>query len=85
MGAASDAPRPGFDYWVSLRGQGSYFPTDGLSSPQQTAAGQKQMFNVNGKHIEQTGCITDELTDYALDWLERGRDASKPFFPLSVA
>ena len=79
MGAASDAPRPGFDYWVSFRGQGSYFPTDGLS-PQQIAAGQKQILNVNGKQVEQKGYITDELTDYALDWLERGRDASKPFF-----
>lgn len=79
MGQATDAPRPGFDHWVSFRGQGSYFPTDGLS-PQQLAAGQKQTLNVNGKQVEQKGYITDELTDYALDWLERGRDASKPFF-----
>jgi arylsulfatase A-like enzyme len=79
MGQASDAPRPGFDYWVSFLGQGNYFPTDGLS-PQQLAAGQRQMFNVNGRPAEQKGYITDELTDYALEWLERGRDTSKPFF-----
>lgn len=79
MGAATDAPRPGFDYWVSFRGQGNYFPTDGLS-PQQVAAGQKQKFNVNGQQVEQKDYITDELTDYALDWLEHGRDSSKPFF-----
>jgi arylsulfatase A-like enzyme len=79
MGQANDAPRPGFDHWVSFRGQGSYFPTDGLS-PQQLAAGQKQMLNVDGKRVEQKGYITDELTDYALNWLERGRDPSKPFF-----
>lgn len=79
MGAATDAPRPGFDYWVSFRGQGAYFPTDALS-PQQVAAGQKQKFNVNGQQVEQKGYITDELTDYALDWLEHGRDSSKPFF-----
>jgi arylsulfatase A-like enzyme len=79
MGQATDAPRPGFDHWVSFRGQGSYFPTDGLS-PQQLAAGQKQTLNVNGQPVEQKGYITDELTDYALDWLERGRDESKPFF-----
>jgi len=79
MGDATDAPRPGFDYWVSFRGQGNYFPTDGLT-PEQLAAGRKQMLNVNGKEVAQQGYITDELTDYAMQWLERGRDPSKPFF-----
>jgi arylsulfatase A-like enzyme len=79
MGQASDTPRTGFDRWVSFRGQGNYFPTDGLS-PSQLAAGQRQMLNVDGRSVEQKGYITDELTDYALDWLERGRDTSKPFF-----
>jgi arylsulfatase A-like enzyme len=79
MGSATDAPRPGFDYWVSFRGQGSYFPTDGLS-PQQVAAGQTQKFNVNGQEVPQKGYITDELSDYAMQWLEHGRDISKPFF-----
>jgi arylsulfatase A-like enzyme len=68
MGQASDTPRPGFDHWVSFRGQGNYFPVAG------------QPINVNGKAVEQKGYITDELTDYAMDWLERGRDKSKPFF-----
>jgi arylsulfatase A-like enzyme len=68
MGQASDAPRPGFDYWVSFRGQGNYFPVPG------------QLLNVNGKPVEQKGYITDELTDYALNWLEHGRDSHKPFF-----
>jgi len=79
MGQSSDAPRPGFDHWVSFRGQGNYFPTDGLS-PAQLQAGQRQMLNVDGREVQQKGYITDELTGYALDWLERGRDASKPFF-----
>jgi arylsulfatase A-like enzyme len=79
MGDATDAPRPGFDHWVSFRGQGSYFPTDGLT-PQQIAAGQKHMLNVDGRPVEQKGYITDELTDYAMQWLERGRDRDKPFF-----
>ncbi len=26
MGAANDEPRPGFDYWVSFKGQGHYYP-----------------------------------------------------------
>jgi len=68
MGQAADAPRPGFDHWVSFRGQGNYFPVAG------------QGLNVNGQPVEQKGYITDELADFALDWLERGRDKSKPFF-----
>ncbi|MCC7342332.1 MAG: sulfatase [Bryobacterales bacterium] len=56
MGNQGDAPQPGFDHWVSFRGQGSYLPNaNGL--------------NVDGKAVPQKGYITDELTDYALDWL----------------
>ena len=66
MGGDDGGPQPGFDHWVSFRGQGSYLPSpDGL--------------NVNGKPVPQKGYITDELTDYALDWLRR-RDRSRPFF-----
>lgn len=56
MGNGGDEPQPGFDKWVSFRGQGSYLPTP---------AG----LNVDGKHVPQKGYITDELTDYALDWM----------------
>ena len=66
MGGASDDPRPGFDRWVSFRGQGSYLPT---------AAG----LNVDGVRVPQKRYITDELTDYAVDWLE-GRSGDRPFF-----
>lgn len=79
MGSASDGPRPGFDHWVSFKGQGTYFPTDGLT-PQEVAAGRTQTLNVDGKVTPQRGYITDELTDYQLDWLEHGRDKSRPFF-----
>jgi len=79
MGDATDAPRPGFDHWVSFRGQGNYFPTDGLTR-EQIADGRKHMFNVDGRSMEQQGYITDELTDYAMQWLEHGRDEAKPFF-----
>ncbi len=68
MGGESDAPRPGFDHWVSFRGQGNYLPPN----PDYT-------LNVDGKRVKQRGYITDELTDYAVEWLER-QDASKPFF-----
>jgi N-acetylglucosamine-6-sulfatase len=53
MGGESDAPQPGFDKWISFRGQGTYLPSpNGL--------------NVDGKKVPQKGYITDELTDYAL-------------------
>jgi arylsulfatase A-like enzyme len=79
MGDDTDAPRPGFDRWVSFKGQGTYFPTD-LLSPQQLASGERQTLNVDGQVIKRSGYITDELTDYAMDWLEKGRDPLKPFF-----
>jgi N-acetylglucosamine-6-sulfatase len=71
MGGDISEPRPEFDYWVSFPGQGSYYPT--------TAFGSKSMLNVNGETVPQRGYITDELTDYALEFL-RGRDKNKPFF-----
>lgn len=79
MGQASDGPRPGFDHWVSFRGQGTYFPTDGLT-PQEVASGKRQTLNVDGQAVAQTSYITDELTDYELKWLDEGRDKTKPFF-----
>lgn len=69
MGAAADSPRPGFDHWVSFRGQGHYLPP----SPDYT-------LNVNGKRVKQKGYITDELTDYAVEWLAQREPAEKPFF-----
>ena len=66
MGAESDAPQPGFDRWVSFRGQGTYLPS-------------KNGLNVDGRPVPQRGYITDELTDYAMDWL-KGRNNDRPFF-----
>lgn len=60
------SPQRGFDHWVSFPEQGSYLPS---------AAG----LNVNGLHVPQRGYITDELTEYALRWLEQ-RDDDRPFF-----
>ena len=65
MGGESDDPQPGFDHWVSFRGQGTYLPS-------------KNGLNINGKRVPQKGYITDELTDYALEWLG-GRDGKTPF------
>ena len=65
MGHEIDDPRPGFDHWVSFRGQGQYFdPT----------------LNINGRREVFSGYTTNLLTDHALTWLQKERDASKPFF-----
>ncbi|MDX2268470.1 MAG: sulfatase [Bryobacter sp.] len=66
MGGESDDPQPGFDRWVSFRGQGTYNPS-------------RNGLNIDGQRVPQKGYITDELTDYALDFLNR-RDANRPFF-----
>lgn len=65
MGGEFDDPQRGFDHWVSFKGQGTYLPS-------------KNGFNVDGKKVPQKGYITDELTDYALDWLKT-RKGDKPF------
>ena len=78
MGDDTDAPRQGFDKWVSFRGQGAYYPTTGVNLSA-AAAGRVNMLNVDGREVPQKGYITDELTDYAMNWLEKERDPNKPF------
>ena len=68
MGHEDDAPQPGFDRWVSFRGQGHYY-----------APGPQYRLNVDGQHVPLRGYITDELTDYALDWLGQQTE-ERPFF-----
>jgi arylsulfatase A-like enzyme len=53
-----DSPRPGFDRWVSFRGQGVY------NDPP---------LNVDGRRIQATGYITDILTDYSVEFLKKQR------------
>jgi N-acetylglucosamine-6-sulfatase len=81
FGGERDDRRPGFDHWVGFKGQGVYWPhatglkVKGRYVPQATNSG----FNINGKRAPQKGYITDELTDYAIDWLD-DQTAEKPFF-----
>jgi N-acetylglucosamine-6-sulfatase len=57
MGEENDAPRPGFDYFVTHKGQGRYFDTE---------------FNLNGERREVIeGYYTTVVTDLALDWLQQ--------------
>ena len=69
MGGGSDEQRPGFDRWVSFRGQGRYYPPGGGD----------WTLNVDGERVPQQGYITDELTDYAVEWLDT-LDPDESFF-----
>ncbi len=60
MGEDNDEKRPGFDYWISHKGQGQYWDTT---------------FNVDGDRREVKGYYTNVVTDFAVDWLEREHDA----------
>ncbi|MGA1617579.1 MAG: sulfatase [Pirellulales bacterium] len=63
MGEGNDSPRPGFDWFVSHKGQGKYFDTE---------------WNVNGQRRETpAGYYTTVVTDYCLDWL--GQQQDKPW------
>ncbi len=66
MGGASDEPQPGFDRWVSFRGQGTYLPGD-------------LRLNIDGQPQPQRGYITDELTDFCTQWIER-LPTGQPYF-----
>lgn len=78
MGGDIDDPQRGFDHWVAFKGQGTYWP-DGHGTTREVPQTTYDGFNVNGKRVPQKGYITDELTDYAIDWLKQ-RDSKKPFF-----
>lgn len=81
----TEEPQRGFDYWVSFKGQGIYWPHDSGLKVQGRFVPQayKTHWNVNGETVPQTGYITDELTDYAIQWLENHLDDkpdAEPFF-----
>jgi len=56
MGEGDDSRRPGFDTWISHKGQGEYFDTE---------------FNVGGTRKVLKGYYTHVVTDEALKWLRR--------------
>lgn len=63
MGEKNDNPRPGFDYFVTHRGQGNYFDNE---------------FNFHGMERKTVkGYYTTVVTDMAIDWMKKKRD--KPF------
>ena len=54
-----DKPRPGFDRWVSFKGQGTYLDAE---------------LNEDGKSVNSSGYITDVLDGYAVDFIRRHHD-----------
>jgi len=57
MGEDNDDPRPGFDWFVSHKGQGKYFDTE---------------WNFDGERREVVpGYYTTLVTDFSLDWLKK--------------
>jgi len=59
MGEDNDEKRPGFDYWVSHKGQGKYFDTE---------------FNVDGDRKVIPGYYTHIVTQLASDWIKKPRE-----------
>jgi len=55
-------PRKGFDRWIAFSGQGKY---------------NGNTLNIDGELVENPGYITDELTDYALEFIKENAD--QPF------
>jgi len=65
MGGDNDMPRPGFDHWVSFKGQGPYNdPT----------------LNVDGERIDREGYTTDLLTEYATAYITEKAESDTPYF-----
>jgi len=58
-------PSHGFDYYNILPGQGQYYNPDFINNKNDT--------------VRYTGYITDLITKFSVDWLNK-RDNSKPFF-----
>ena len=59
MGQDSDEKRPGFDYWVTHKGQGKYYDTE---------------FNVNGERKVVKGYYTKVWSDMAVEWLKQDHE-----------
>ena len=54
-----DSQRPGFDRWVSFKGQGSYLNPE---------------INEDGRDVKARGYITDLLNEYAVEFIKRRHD-----------
>ena len=58
MGHRDDTPRPGFDHWISFKGQGQYVDPE---------------MNRNGERGRVSGYVTDILSNDAADYIRKAR------------
>lgn len=65
MGGDHDMPRPGFNHWISFRGQGEYLNPE---------------INIDGTRVKREGYMTDILTDYAVDYIKKQNKSKEPYF-----
>lgn len=83
MGGEIDDPQPGFDHWISFKGQGVYFsdPSKAKAKGRYVPQAVNDGYNADGKRRPQQKYITDELTEFALDWLKARKpaDGNKPW------
>ena len=63
MGEDDDSRRPGFDYWISHKGQGNYFDNE---------------FMIQDKRQLVKGYYTTAVTDMAIDWIKQQKK-DRPF------
>ena len=59
-----DSARPGFDRWVSMKGQGTSFDP---------------LLNIDGKQVEHEGHTTDVLNQYAAEFVGARREGDRQF------
>ncbi|MGE0755686.1 MAG: sulfatase [Pirellulaceae bacterium] len=64
MGEDNDEKRPGFDYFVTHKGQGKYFDTE---------------FNVDGERRVLPGYYTRVVTELAEQWIREASRGTQPF------
>lgn len=65
MGEDDDSKRPGFDHFVTHRGQGKYFDTEFRAN--------------NGERKVVSGYYTTVVTEMALGWMKQQEGGDKPF------
>jgi arylsulfatase A-like enzyme len=63
MGEDNDEPRPGFNYWISHKGQGKYFDNE---------------FYIQDHRKLVKGYYTHVVTDFAVDWIKK-QGKEQPF------
>ena len=80
MGGMIDHVQPGFDHWISFKGQGVYFgdPDEAKVKGRYVPQVNRDGFNINGKRIPQKGYITDILDRFTREWIE-DRKGDKPW------